>query len=988
MTPQQRQQLESLLQEQERLARAVNGFDERLRDFMEGVEKTVEPEAPAVAEEWPAEDEAGEPEQLAARIDEALAGETSTPPEQMHLPPPLPVRAPVEHAAARADTPPLGPPDERGYRAPLAESHPGVEEPRGEVPPPIPPTVPVKEPQSLEMTLGTVWLARIGIVILVTGVVFLGNYAYQHIVHRMGHGVKVMLLYLVAAGLGGLGAWLQKRLNTEGRFPQVLMAGGAATAYYTTYAAHFVQRLQVIKSPIAGGILLLFVGAVFVWWADRRKLQTAALIGILLSYYTALINPIGSFTVYSSAILAAAAGLLLVRNGWAMVSWASLVGTYASYSYWLIVRGWPLIFGMGGSGITDPIEDIRRDHYDSAGNLGMLVTYWVLFTATGFLASPAAMGSRPRTTFLTLNNALFFALASWFMAMRHPHEYWAFALCFGVILLALAALARLRRSDDFALDGGYLTQGIAAVTAGLAMKLTGPSLAITLAVESAVLLTAVTRRHGAIYRIGAVTTAVWAFCLTIDRINAAPELIMPLGSTVAALLIFDAWWLKQRSGWLPAMRWSWRAAAFAALGMFLIGDLIMLKVAEPWEPPWLALGAVLATASIYVLRLPEVVLLGQLFLAAAVGLWLSHYPAHPNPNPWTPWWQPLPIIFASLGLAHWWQRQRIMRLVRADALHLAAAIAFVVIGYYWSRIWLVEQSFAVVLACAGVATMVYGYCTRAWAISLVGQVFAAAAVFEVLHHFGRGHFPWFIALLPIAGIIVAAAVFARGDAQRWPEELRPGLKPAVAFYWLLTFLLIVAWVFEYIPSRWQILFFAGLGALLFLSGARWPGRARTYTGLAFSAIAFLDFWGRLGAPGWPDLLALLLLPASHRLATRLSPEAKLPAPWPDVVVGLTTASVWLWVTRWMHANYYGEMLTVAWSVLAVVVFVAGLALRERVYRIGGFIILALAVGRIYLVDVWKVEAVYRILSFMVLGIVLLALGFVYNRYADKIRKWL
>ena len=39
--------------------------------------------------------------------------------------------------------------------------------------------------------------------------------------------------------------------------------------------------------------------------------------------------------------------------------------------------------------------------------------------------------------------------------------------------------------------------------------------------------------------------------------------------------------------------------------------------------------------------------------------------------------------------------------------------------------------------------MVYGYLTRAWAISLLGQVFAGAAIFEVFNHFGPGHFPGF-----------------------------------------------------------------------------------------------------------------------------------------------------------------------------------------------------------------------------------------------------
>ena len=39
-------------------------------------------------------------------------------------------------------------------------------------------------------------------------------------------------------------------------------------------------------------------------------------------------------------------------------------------------------------------------------------------------------------------------------------------------------------------------------------------------------------------------------------------------------------------------------------------------------------------------------------------------------------------------------------------------------------------------------------------------------------------------------------------------------------------------------------------------------------------------------------------------------------------------------------------------------------------------------------DVWKLETVYRILSFLALGIVLLVLGFIYNKYQEKIREWL
>jgi uncharacterized membrane protein len=40
------------------------------------------------------------------------------------------------------------------------------------------------------------------------------------------------------------------------------------------------------------------------------------------------------------------------------------------------------------------------------------------------------------------------------------------------------------------------------------------------------------------------------------------------------------------------------------------------------------------------------------------------------------------------------------------------------------------------------------------------------------------------------------------------------------------------------------------------------------------------------------------------------------------------------------------------------------------------------------VDVWQLETIYRILSFLVLGAVLLLLGYLYNRFADRIREWL
>jgi hypothetical protein len=58
------------------------------------------------------------------------------------------------------------------------------------------------------------------------------------------------------------------------------------------------------------------------------------------------------------------------------------------------------------------------------------------------------------------------------------------------------------------------------------------------------------------------------------------------------------------------------------------------------------------------------------------------------------------------------------------------------------------------------------------------------------------------------------------------------------------------------------------------------------------------------------------------------------------------------------------------------------------YRWLGLGVLACALGRVVIFDVWKLETLYRILSFMALGVVLLVLGFIYNKYQEKIREFL
>ena len=86
------------------------------------------------------------------------------------------------------------------------------------------------KPESFEMRLGTYWFVRIGIVAMLTALVFFGAYAYQNYIGRIGPGGKVALLYLASGVLLGVGLWFQRRAAKESlrNYAQVLVAGGMA----------------------------------------------------------------------------------------------------------------------------------------------------------------------------------------------------------------------------------------------------------------------------------------------------------------------------------------------------------------------------------------------------------------------------------------------------------------------------------------------------------------------------------------------------------------------------------------------------------------------------------------------------------------------------------------------------------------------------------------------------------------------------------------
>jgi uncharacterized membrane protein len=81
-----------------------------------------------------------------------------------------------------------------------------------------------------------------------------------------------------------------------------------------------------------------------------------------------------------------------------------------------------------------------------------------------------------------------------------------------------------------------------------------------------------------------------------------------------------------------------------------------------------------------------------------------------------------------------------------------------------------------------------------------------------------------------------------------------------------------------------------------------------------------------------------------------------------------------------HATQTSQLaLSGFWAALGFVALVAGLVRRQRALRLGGLGILALAVGKVFVVDLAQLESIWRVGSFLALGLLLLAGAFAYQR---------
>lgn len=143
-----------------------------------------------------------------------------------------------------------------------------------------------------------------------------------------------------------------------------------------------------------------------------------------------------------------------------------------------------------------------------------------------------------------------------------------------------------------------------------------------------------------------------------------------------------------------------------------------------------------------------------------------------------------------------------------------------------------------------------------------------------------------------------------------------------------------------------------------------------------------------GAPAL--LIAGLLWNRPHTYDTQLNNI--LPAIIGSITFLITFVLVSLQVRQYFHhpmlntdgmSNPEMYSYSVAWIIMGIVLVAIGIRFKSRSMRYASLAVMLIAIGKVFLLDTAHLQDLYRVISFLGLGITLMVLGYVYQKFVFK-----
>ena len=835
-------------------------------------------------------------------------------------------------AAAAVRAPPPSPPIVEETPAPAAEEEPASAEPPAEAAsepappeptpePAPPPAMPPAPEQTLEERFGTQWVVWIGGLALALGAVFLVRYTVEQ--GLLGPGVRIFLAGLFAAALIAAGEWTRRNEIAAGiaaipsqHIPSILTAAGTVAAYATVYAAY---ALYGFLSPAAAFILLGIVALATLAAAllHGPALAGLGLAGAYLAPALVATNEPNYWALYLYLIVVNAAAFALARIR--LWRWLAITAVVLG-ALWIL----PGITNYGVAALGAHL------FYIAAG--------FAIATAlivSGLLFGPDA--ERGEIDGVSSGALAAYLIAAAIMVTRSHHDTAALTV---FTLLTAATIGVAWRTDA---AGGALPVG-AVMTVLVMLQWALPDVFVHLVMPPGVTRGAIpdlptgAGSHIALGGVLAALFGVAGFAVQGRVANARIALIWSACAVATPIAILIALYYR-----IVGFDRSIPFAGLALLMAALYGYATELLSQREQRPGIASSAAVFATGAVASLALTLTFALEKGWLTVALALMVP-------------------------GIA-WIGEQRPLPALR----NLAAAIVLLVIA----RV--------------------------AYAPSIVGRDLGTTPLFNWLLY-GYG--------------VPAASFWYAGHLLRRRADDRPArIADAAAILFTVLFAMLEirhymtgGRMFVHTASLTEIAMQVSVGLALTIGLER--VRMRTHSivhdmgalavaGVTFGAIVLglcltlNPFFEATDVGGLFFNLILLGygIPAILTAILALTVRDSRPLGYRYLAAATTIALTLLYFSLEVRRFYHGSEIlpwaptsdaeqytySLVWLALGVALLAAGFVLRSQPARLASAAVVALTIGKVFLVDTAGLTGILRALSFIGLGIVLVGIGWLYQR---------
>jgi len=837
--------------------------------------------------------------------------------------------------------------------------------------PPIPPltaeprpswTSSIRSALDVEQMLGANWLSKIGVAILVLGIAFF--LAWQ--LRELGPAGKITVGVIVSGALLGAGVWGERRERFR-ILARAAIGGGWALLFFVSYAAHQVAAARVIDSALAGFAVMLLVAAAMVAHTLRYRSQVVTGLAFALAFTTVAINRVDVTSLWANVVLAIGFTFVVVRMRWYKLEILGILATYANHFLWLV----PIIAPMHGKVRPFP------QFYASAA---ILLSYWAVYRASYVVRKPD--DERDSAFAAVLYSAALLAVMKYQSA--HPELAFRALLALGAIELGLSLLPNCRRRrTPFVI---LTTVAVTCLVAAFPLRFAAGTVTPIWLLEAALLFVTGVILNERVYRrlgmIAGVATAVQFLGVPAARLLGArlgggyPRVHEWIVGSIAVAMMLAfyaaAEWLPRRRSMLAhpfdhrlAFYLSYLGAVMAVVAgwaLFPIGGAAVF---------WISVAVALAA-----IGGRDLAIQANLLAIATVIRVLAVNLTTPVDRVVTV----LLVAAAIYALSRWNALPFVARMPQA-ARWIASGLLALLAWYQLSPV-----AVGVAWAILGIALLEAG--ERLPELRLHAYVALACAFARV-----------FIVNLNAAGDVRVLTVVAIAVAllYAWFPD-RP------LFAWLAAACVVALLRFELradvVAVAWAAL------ALLLVALSLTGRRVFLHIGLAVAVATLIrgvlhNLYERSWFPP-PNAASTwllvggtaALLVASLPFAFRLRNVEPITGPrkllrWLDArPEQLLLFAPLILITALLGTEIRHGMLTVAWGIEAVVVFVAALWVGERSYRLCGLALLLLCVGKIFVSDFWLLSLRDKALTGIVVGVALIGVSILYTRKREAILQFL